>query len=240
VHPEYTLRYRELYEKHWWWQAREGLILEAIERLCPRGAGGRILDVGCGDGLIFEKLMRFGPVEGVEMDPSAVDPAGRWAERIRLHAFDETFEPGHRYALLLLLDVLEHFAEPVGSLRRAVELLAPGGAILVTVPAFRALWTSHDVLNRHFTRYTRQSLTDLARRAGARVEICRYFFHWTVPIKLGLRLKEAVTRPSLEPPRIPPARLNRALYRLSLLEQKAFSRWSVPFGSSLLAVLRSR
>jgi hypothetical protein len=61
-----------------------------------------------------------------------------------------------------------------------------------------------------------------------------------VPIKLGLRLKEAVTRPSPEPPRIPPAMLNRALYRLSLLEQKAFSRWSVPFGSSLLAVLRSR
>jgi 2-polyprenyl-3-methyl-5-hydroxy-6-metoxy-1,4-benzoquinol methylase len=239
LHPEYALGYRELYHRHWWWRAREKFILDALERLCPNGAGGGILDVGCGDGLIFEKLIRFGPVEGIEMDQTAVNPTGPWASRIRLHAFDDTFEPGHRYALVLLLDVLEHFDEPLRCLRRAVQLVAPNGAILVTVPAFRALWTSHDVLNRHFTRYTRRSLTKLAWQAGARVETCRYFFQWTFPIKLALRLKEAVTQPAPEAPRIPSEWVNRALFHLSLFEQKTLSRWPIPFGSSLLAVLRS-
>jgi SAM-dependent methyltransferase len=238
LHPEYALGYRELYHKHWWWRAREKFILDAVEHLCPNGAAGRILDVGCGDGLIFEKLSRFGPVEGIEMDQTAVNPIGPWASRIRVHAFDETFEPGYRYALVLLLDVLEHFADPLRCLERAVQLTAPDGAILVTVPAFRALWTSHDVLNRHFTRYTRRSLAKLASQASARVETCRYFFHWTFPIKLALRLKEAVTQPPPEVPRIPSEWVNRALYYLSLFEQRALSRWPIPFGSSLLAVLR--
>ena len=211
-----------------------------LERIHPPGSGGAILDVGCGDGLFFEKLARFGPVEGIEMDPTGVTPGGRWAGQIRIQPFDETFRPGKRYALILLLDVLEHFEDPAGCLARAVELAADDGVILVTVPAFRALWTSHDEINRHFTRYTRRTLTDLARRAGARVERFRYFFQWTSPIKLAVRAKEALLRTSPAPPRVPAAWLNQALYRASRLEQKALAGWPVPFGSSLLAVLRRR
>jgi SAM-dependent methyltransferase len=238
MNPEYALRYRELYEKHWWWRAREDLIMETLEHLIPPGAGGAILDVGCGDGLFFERLSRLGSVEGIEMDPTGVTTDGPWASRIRVQPFDESFQPARRYSLVLLLDVLEHFANPLPGLRRALELLEPRGAVVVTVPAFRALWTSHDVLNRHFTRYTRDSLGDLARRAGSRMESSRYFFQWMSPLKLAVRLTEAVLRPVPATPRIPPGWLNRALYRLSRLEQRTISRWPVPFGSSLLAVLR--
>ncbi len=236
--PKYALLYKKLYDEHWWWRAREDFILSTVESLHESGTRGAILDVGCGDGLVFEKLSRFGSVEGIEMDPTAVVPTGPWASRIHVHPFDESFQPGHRYALVLLLDVLEHFADPLSRLRYALELLEPHGAILVTVPAFRALWTSHDVLNHHFTRYTRGSLEDLAHRAGAHVETSRYFFQWMIPFKLAVRLKESVFRPVPDTPRIPPAWLNRALYRLSRLEQKTISRWRIPFGSSLLAVLR--
>ena len=236
--PEYALRYRDLYEKHWWWRAREDFIMSNLERLRKPDPGGAILDVGCGDGLFFERLSRLGPVEGVEMDPTGVTPGGRWVRQIHLQPFGESFEPGRRYDLVLLLDVLEHFEEPLPCLRRALELLEPGGAVVVTVPAFRALWTSHDLLNRHFTRYTRRSLRELARRAGARVETFRYFFQWTSPVKLAVRLKETIRPSAPRTPRVPPAWLNRILYAMSRLEQKTLSRWPIPFGSSLLGVLR--
>ena len=238
MHPEYALQYRQLYEKHWWWRAREELILEELGRLVGSGRDGAILDVGCGDGLFFEKLARFGRVEGVEMDPIGVQPEGPWADRIHVRPFDESFAPGKRYALVLLLDVLEHLAEPLPALARAVELVSADGAILVTVPAFRAQWTSHDEINRHFTRYTRATLTELAQRAGARVDKTRYFFQWTSPIKLAVRLKEAILPGTPAPPRLPPPWLNAALYRLSRIEQKVSRAWPLPFGSSLLAVLR--
>ncbi len=238
MHPEYALAYRELYQKHWWWRAREDLVLATIARLFPDGRIGGILDVGCGDGLLFDKLARFGPVEGIEMDPTGVTRDGPWASRIRVQPFDASFQPGRQYALVLLLDVLEHFEDPLGCLRRSVELLAPGGAILVTVPAFRALWTSHDEINRHFTRYSRRRLSDLARRAGARVEVSRYFFVWMAPAKLAVRLEEAIRRPRPQTPRIPPRWVNASLYRLSRLEERVLRGWPVPFGNSLLAVLR--
>jgi SAM-dependent methyltransferase len=238
MHPEYALAYRELYDKHWWWRAREDLILETLERLRREGVAGPVLDVGCGDGLFFGKLERFGPVEGVEMDPTGVDPAGPWASRIRIAPFDASFDPGKRYALVLLLDVLEHFPDPAARLARAVALLAPGGAIVLTVPAFLSLWTSHDELNRHFTRFTRARLAAAAREAGARVESSRYFFHWMFPVKLGAHLKEAIRPAPPRPPRIPPPWLNGVLYRLSRWEQKAARRFPPPFGNSLLAVLR--
>jgi len=237
--PEYALRYRDLYERHWWWRARSDRIVEALKALCPAGTRPAILDVGCGDGLFFETLARFGDVEGVEMDVANVAPAGRWASRIRVQPFDASFRPGRRYGLVLLLDVLEHFAEPLPCLRRAVELLEEGGAVLVTVPAFRAQWTTHDEINRHFTRYTLATLTELARAAGARVEEARYFFHWTSPVKLAVRLKEAIVATPPASPRIPPPWLNEALYRFSRLEQKTLGRLPLPFGSSLIAVLRS-
>lgn len=238
--PEYARRYRELYESHWWWRAREAFVLENLERLHVPEDGRAILDVGCGDGLLFDKLQRFGDVEGVEIDPAVVTPTGPWASRIRVQPFDDTFRPGRCYALILLLDVLEHMADPLSCLRRAVELLEPRGRAIVTVPALPALWTSHDELNQHFARYTRRSLDDLAWRAGARVELSRYFFQWVVPLKVAVRWKEAILRPEPRSPRIPPRWLNAALQGLSRLEQRTVSRMPIPFGSSLLAVLVRR
>lgn len=236
--PEYAARYRRLHANHWWWRAREAFIIDVLER--RRGAGpadGRILDVGCGDGLLFERLSRYGEVEGVEPDRASVTPDGRWSSRITVGPFDDTFDPGHRFAQVLMLDVLEHVADPSAMLRRAMEVLEPGGFAIVTVPALPALWTRHDVLNHHHVRYTRTALEARAVEAGARVESARYFFHWLAPVKLAVRLKESLVRDEPRSPEIPPRWLNAALASLSRAEQLTVSRLPVPFGSSLLAVL---
>jgi len=232
----YALRYRELYEHHWWWRAREELILETLRGWKGPETRGPILDVGCGDGLFFEKLEQFGRVEGIEMDPTGIRRDGPWASRIWVGPFDESFSPGKRYALVLLLDVLEHLPDPLAALRRAVELLEPEGILLLTVPALPILWTSHDELNHHYVRYTRSSLTDLAARAGVRLLSSRYFFGWTVPVKLAVRVEESLLSANPAPPSIPPAWLNRALYRISRLEERLFRHIPLPLGSSLLAI----
>src|SRR5262245_47239949 len=155
--PEYAQRYREIYEKHWWWRARERLILSTIEKIKSQGSRGSILDIGCGDGLLFDRLSAFGEVEGVEMDASLVSPKNPWKNRIHVCPFDDSFRPQKRYSLILMLDVLEHFADPLDPLRRALALLDQDGILLITVPAFLFLWTTHDELNHHFTRYTKRS-----------------------------------------------------------------------------------
>lgn len=237
--PEYGRQYRALYEEHWWWRARERWIVGALERHRPARGWGAALDVGCGDGLFFDRLAALGcAVEGVESDADLVDPAGAHRDRITVAPFDASFQPGKRYSLLLMLDVLEHLHDPLGALRHATALLEPDGVFLATVPAFMALWTTHDALNQHVTRYTRSRLRALAARAGLRVERACYFFHWMVAPKLAQRAAEALTRARPRAPRVPPRWINRSLYALSALEQRTLGALPIPFGSSLLLVGR--
>jgi hypothetical protein len=106
----------------------------------------------------------------------------------------------------------------------------------VTVPAFNALWTSHDDYNHHQTRYTRARFGRLAREAGMRIDWTRYFFQWTCPVKLAQRMKERFLPGVPAPSGIPPGWANRTLYLASRLEQTVLQPFPIPFGSSLLIV----
>ena len=161
---------------------------------------------------------------------------GPWRKHIHVRAFDSSFQPANAYALILMLDVLEHLADPLSALQHAVRLLDRQGKILLTVPAFNMLWTSHDDYNEHQTRYTRARFARLAADAGMRIDSARYFFHWTCPVKLAQRMKERLLRGVPAPTEIPPAWANRALYLASRLEQTVLRPFPIPFGSSLMVV----
>lgn len=236
---DYGRHYRELFERHWWWRARERVILEVLRRHRPNGGWRAVLDVGCGDGLFFDALSRLDGVtvvEGVEPARELVSPDGPHAGRIYVAPFDERFQPGRRYSLILMLDVLEHLADPVAALAHVESLLEPDGILLATVPAFETLWTRHDDLNHHFTRYTERSFRSVATAAGLRVESARYFFHWLAAAKIATRVKEAFVGGAPSVPGVPPAPLNRVLYAISRLEERLLGAARIPFGSSLLVV----
>jgi SAM-dependent methyltransferase len=236
VDPKYGERYRELYQKHWWWRARTDFVLGVLRRLQPRQERETILDIGCGDGLFFDRLSQFGDVEGVESCPELVSPDNIYRDLIHVCPFNQDFQPAKRYSLILMLDVLEHFENPVSALRHAVELLSQDGMLLITVPAFMTLWTNHDVLNHHFTRYTKSTFLEVARKSFLEIREARYFYHWTCPMKLGQAFGERVFPTNLEPPRVPPGWINETFYRISKFEQKTLTRLPMPFGSSLMAV----
>jgi 2-polyprenyl-3-methyl-5-hydroxy-6-metoxy-1,4-benzoquinol methylase len=236
VDVAYGQRYRILYERHWWWRAREAVVLRELERFRPHHGWNRALDVGCGDGLLLETLERYASsVEGLEPDGTLVSEAR--AQRIHVQPFDATFRPGRTYDLILFLDVLEHLNRVESAVAHARSLLDPGGVMLITVPAFRHLWTTHDDLNHHVTRYTRRRLVNLLAGDFQVLEV-RYFFRWVHPAKIAQRLVEWVRRPEPAPPEVPPAPVNSALYTLSRVEERLLRRVPLPFGSSLLAVAR--
>ncbi|MEO7455980.1 MAG: class I SAM-dependent methyltransferase, partial [Gemmatimonadaceae bacterium] len=196
---------------------------------------------GCGDGLFFDALARLDGVtlvEGVEPAASLVSPNGPHRDHIHVAPFDSTFDMGRRYSLVLMLDVLEHLPEPAAALCHAISLLEPDGVFVATVPAFMALWTRHDDLNHHFTRYDRASMDALARAAGLEIVEARYFFRWTAAAKLLTRLAERLTPGAPRAPSVPPAPVNGALYALSRAEELTVGRLPIPFGSSLLVVGR--
>lgn len=238
MNEAYADLYPSLYERHWWWRVRERILIEHIRTLLRGRSRARILDVGCGAGLFFDTLAQFGEVEGIESDPPSVSRSGRWQSRITVGSLDERFQPPASYDLITFLDVLEHVEDPASMLRRAGELLVADGKVLITVPAFKWLWTAHDELNQHVTRFSRSELRALIDSAGLHVSESQYLFQSLVIPKLAARLHESVVNGNPAVPTVPAPSMNRVLQSWFWFEHALFGR--LPFGASVLAVAESR
>lgn len=235
---QYLGAYRALYERHWWWRAREEMLTREIERLAPTAPLRRILDVGCGDALFFPVLRRFGEPYGVEPSPDALSPDSPWRPRIHEGPFDGSFQPKARFDLVLALDVLEHLAAPAAFLDHVRRVSLPGAWFVITVPAFLALWTAHDDLNAHITRFRQKELVELVRAHGFEVVHARYFFVLLAVVKLATRLIETVRRSPPHSPGVPRAPINALLHAVCRVEQAILGRSAPWFGSSLLLIAR--
>lgn len=243
--PNYSRAYRELYQRHWWWRARTELIVQTLREIQPPQGWENILDIGCGNGLFFERLSEFGrsefgSVEGVEPAVELISGDNPNRDRIYICPFDESFQPRKNYSLILMLDVLEHMENPTAALRHALHVLSPDGALILTVPAFQWLWGNHDVMNHHFRRYTKHSFRKEASEAGLEIVRERYFYHWLFPVKFTAGILERIFKSNPRLPKIPSPPINEILFRLSRAEQKMSSSMPVPFGTSLLIVGRKR
>ena len=155
-------------EHHWWYRGRRLIIRAELERLALP-AGARVLDAGCGSGRTLEDLGRYGEVHGIELEPEAAELA-RCAGlgEVRIGRLEELPWDDASFDLITCLDVVEHTPDDRVALRELRRVCKPGGWLLVTVPAYPALWSLHDEANHHYRRYGRRSLQAAARDAGWR------------------------------------------------------------------------
>jgi len=96
---------------------------------------GEVLEIGCGDGATGEWLERsYGcRVTGVELNPVAAAIAAGRIHRV-IAADVETVELGGRFDFVIALELFEHLTRQEAFLERMRGLLAPGGALLLSVP----------------------------------------------------------------------------------------------------------
>ncbi|MFB9234503.1 class I SAM-dependent methyltransferase [Plantactinospora siamensis] len=78
------------------------------------------------------------------------------------------------YSAAVSYNVLEHIEDHVGALRSMRELVRPGGAIVLIVPAFQFAMSQADIATGHVRRYTRKTMRDALEAAGLRVEKLHY------------------------------------------------------------------
>ena len=201
------------------------------------GAGYRILDVGCGDGLLFDRLERYGCVDGLEPDAELIGD-GPHRARILHRALDAEFTAEEAYDLVVALDVLEHVADDAGALGALYNAMRPGARLLITVPALPLLWSRHDVVNEHYRRYTASSLRAVLENAGFRIDDLRYLYAWTVLPMLVRRLVAPADGDRRYEVGVPVRPVNAILTALSRAEHAIGARLRWPIGSSLLATAR--
>ena len=237
--PSYAAVHAEEDRTHWWFQGRRAILLSELGRCLP-GGSHRVAELGCGSGGMLEALARFGTAVGVETDPALREHARARGLDVRAGSLpdDVPLEAG-RWDAVCLLDVLEHVEDDAGALRACRRLLAPGGRLMVTVPAYAWLWSRHDELLGHRRRYTTGSLRAAALAAGFAVERLTYFNTLLAPPIMAVRLaRMALRRPGHDLDRPAPL-LNRLLAQSFAAEARLLRFVSLPFGISVLLIARA-
>jgi 2-polyprenyl-3-methyl-5-hydroxy-6-metoxy-1,4-benzoquinol methylase len=125
-------------------------------------AARRILDVGCGAGRFGLELKRARGAEvlGVEPDAAAAAQARAHLDRTFDTAFEAAPLPAAHFDCIVFNDSLEHMLEPEAALRRARTLLAPGGAVVASIPNVREYGTMKDLLVNQDWRYVDAGILD--------------------------------------------------------------------------------
>ncbi len=239
---DYELQTHQAENRHWWYRGRRTVIdgLLAAMRL---PASARILDAGCGSGRNMIELARYGAVTGIELSDTSVELArARGVGEVIAGSVLEMPFADDAFELAVSLDVIEHLEDDLAALRELRRVVAPGGALLVTVPAYQWLWSGHDEINHHHRRYTRRSLQRVAEQAGWRQERTTYFNSLLLPAAIVLRVLDRVSTKTTESSLdlwVPPEPLNWTLERPLALEAATIKRGGrIPAGLSLLAIFR--
>jgi SAM-dependent methyltransferase len=240
---DYERQTHQAEERHWWYRGRRTVLDGVIAELeLPTPA--RVLDAGCGSGRNMIEFSRLGTVTGIELSETSVALARqRDAGEIVSGSVLEMPFPDDSFDLAVSLDVIEHLDDDLTALRELRRTVAPGGALLVTVPAYQWLWSGHDEINHHHRRYTRRSLQRVAERAGWAQVRTTYFNSLLLPAAIVLRVLDRVNRAKTTESSldlwIPPAPVNWLLERPLALEASLIARGGrIPAGLSLLAVFR--
>ena len=230
-------------EHHWWYRGRRAIVDAELARI-PLPTPARILDAGCGSGRMLEELVRYGQVSGLELDPRAAEVArARGHGEVQVARLERLPWAEHSFDLITCLDVLEHTPDDRQTLTELRRVCAVGGWLLLTVPAYQALWSLHDEANHHFRRYGRRALRQTSAEAGWRLERITSFNSVLLAPAAVIRLAQRGRRPD---ERYRPELERNPRWLNTLLERplQAEARWigrgrTLPAGLSLMAVLQN-
>jgi SAM-dependent methyltransferase len=207
-----------------------------FERLAP-WLGQRILEIGSGIGSFTRYLVGRELILATDVNPRYLRILRNTFERhtrvevepLDLMAFDPAAFAERGVDTILCFNVLEHVEDDRGALRRLHAALAPGGRLLLLVPAHQWLYGAIDQAIDHYRRYEPAGLAAKLEEAGFRVEHRQFFNRLGV---LGWYLNSVLLRrtkvPGLQ------LRLQNALVPFL----RAEAAFPLPFGLSLIAVAR--
>ncbi|MGI8776770.1 MAG: glycosyltransferase [Acidimicrobiales bacterium] len=197
--------------------------------------GSRVLEIGAGHGTLTDLLADGREVVVTDVSPRCVAVLRqRFSDRSGVEVLEAdvlaTPDIGG-FDSIVMVNVLEHVADDKAALRHLRKALHPGGRLLLFVPAFEELYSDFDRRIGHHRRYRAPALSAAVTEAGFEVLDARYVNSvgavawWVIARQLG---------------RVPTKRWSALTYDKAVVPvlRKVESRWTPPFGQSVLCVAR--
>lgn len=230
----------ELEDNYWWHVAKRRMVSDLLQKHFP--PPGCLIEGGVGAGRNLLEFQELGySVRGYDIMPQAVEHCReRGLDDVQVHDLGQPWpiKPGTVRAVVML-DVLEHLADPVCVLKHARETLADEGGVVFTVPAHPELFGDWDRRLGHFRRYTPQLLREHAQQAGLTV---KYLSHWnslSLPAAYAIRGYQKLfpKERAAEFPRVSPW-VNRMMLGACAAERWLDQSIGVRLGLSLVGILQ--
>ncbi|HXJ93310.1 MAG TPA: class I SAM-dependent methyltransferase [Terriglobia bacterium] len=229
----------ELDETYWWFVGRRAIVTQILSKFVKQAAVA--VDVGCGSGRNMLILRNHAGLT-IGLDRSSAALALASALGFPVARADGQVLPlaAGSADLLTALDVLEHLDNDMTALAEFHRVLRPNGFLLLTVPAYRFLWSEHDEALLHRRRYVASELHIKLARSGFRAVKRSYavFFPF-FPIVLYRLFRGLVPKNPLEPAAshvMLPGPLNSLFVAALRLEGRLMGGISLPWGTSIIAV----
>lgn len=218
-------------DKYWWFIARKIAIKNVLRKIKFKG---EILDIGCGAGGNLKMLSEFGDVTGIEKDQELIKNAKSIGFRVlEGHLPNNIPSLNNKLSLITIFDVLEHIEDDNESIKTIFSILEKDGHLLLTVPAFKFLWSKHDEDNMHFRRYTLPKILDLLSANGFKIVYSSYLFFLLSPAVFFIR--KILKREKISP--INPY-LNKLLILICAIEAFFLNFTRLPFGTSIIVLAK--
>jgi SAM-dependent methyltransferase len=183
-------------DAYWWYRGMRRVTRAFAPAVFARAAGANALDAGCGTGRNLVDLAAGGPAVGVDVSLRALGFARRRAAAPLVCASLEAlpFRAG-TFAAALSRDVFYMVPDDAAAAREIARVLAPGGVIALSAPAFNALAGAHDRAVGGLRRYTAPGLKRRLEEAGLEVRRTTYAnFFLAVPIWFLRKVTGAMAR----------------------------------------------
>lgn len=224
------------------WIWRRFAVLQRLAGDLVQSAG-EMAEVGCGHGLLQRQIENaWGrEVAGIDLNENALKQNVSRQSRVYCYDIFQTAEELRgRFDIIFLFDVLEHIANEDGFLKALRYHLAPGGKLILNVPAGQWAFSPYDVAAGHARRYTIKTLREAAGRNQSEIQRWSY---WGLPLVPALLLRKLWLKGKQDQAEIikegfsvrTPAvnRMMRWLSRCEVIPQRIV-------GTSLMAVLQER
>jgi ubiquinone/menaquinone biosynthesis C-methylase UbiE len=240
--------YEDMYvleDTHWWHCSKRQLVIEALQKWIASTPSIRsnkklkLLDVGCGTGKNAETFAQFGEVYGVDFSSDALKFCKkRGLTNVKKADVEKKIPyPTNTFDVITLLDVLEHIEE-APSLKEIYRVLKPGGYLLVTVPAFKWLWSNWDVVLHHKRRYTVAMLEDSLQQQGFHIKFSSYVYMFLVAPMYLVRLVKSLFSTGNEYQsdfQLSSPLINTMFTLAANIDRKLMWLLRLPFGTSVFA-----
>jgi len=239
---EYEIMYR-VENAHWWYVSLRGMI-DLYWRRYAAKSPVRVLDVGCGTGAVIEWFSKQDGVWATGIDYSF--EAVRFCRKrgqIRSAAASANELPfgDNGFDAVVSFDVLCHrsIPDPRVPLREMCRVLRPGGMLLLNLPAYQWIYSSHDVAVHTVRRFTKNGAFDLLDAAGLQPVAATYWNTFLFPAIVAVRLWRRLAPPTQSDLATGgEGAMNRLLGGVLRAERALARRFPLPFGLSVFVAAR--